>query len=76
MPVFLYEAVDKTGMASQGTVIADNPRAARADLRSRGLLTVLLEARDSSKENTQLSSKIFFGLFTEKLSCFCPVQRS
>ncbi len=68
MPVFLYEAVDKTGVTSQGTVIADNPRAARADLRSRGLLTVLLEARDSSKENTQLSSKIFFGLFTEKLS--------
>ncbi len=68
MPVFLYEAVDKTGVTSQGTVIADNPRAARADLRSRGLLTILLEARDSSKENTQLSSKIFFGLFTEKLS--------
>ncbi|MFM2008903.1 MAG: type secretion system protein GspF [Pseudomonadota bacterium] len=68
MPVFLYEAVDKTGVTSQGTVIADNQRAARADLRSRGLLTILLEARDSSKENTQLSSKIFFGLFKEKLS--------
>ncbi len=68
MPVFLYEAVDKTGVTSQGTVIADNPRAARADLRSRGLLTILLEARDSQKENTKLSSKIFFGLFAEKLS--------
>lgn len=68
MPVFLYEAVDQAGVILQGTVIADNPRAARADLRSRGLLTVFLETSDSHKENAKLKKILFFELFEEKLS--------
>ena len=68
MPVFLYEAVDQAGVTLQGTVIADNPRAARADLRSRGLLTVFLETSDSHKEHAKLKKIFFYDLFAEKLS--------
>lgn len=68
MPVFLYEAVDQAGVTLQGTIIADNPRAARADLRSRGLLTVFLETSDSHKKHAKLKKILFFDLFAEKLS--------
>jgi general secretion pathway protein F len=68
MPVFQYEAVDQSGMSSHGTIIADNPRAARSDLRARGLLPVLVEATDINKENAKQTSRYFFGLFAEKLS--------
>ncbi len=44
MPAFRYEAVDATGSASKGVLQADSPRAARSDLRARGLLPVMLEA--------------------------------
>ena len=37
MPVFAYKAVDVDAAAVSGTVIADTPRAARDDLRGRGL---------------------------------------
>ena len=38
MPAFRYEAVDAAGVTSKGVVNADSPRAARSDLRARGLL--------------------------------------
>ena len=68
MPVFQYEAVDQSGLSSHGTIIADNPRAARADLRTRGLLPILVEATDINKENAKQTSRYFFRLFAEKLS--------
>ena len=37
MPVFAYKALDAGATAVGGTVIADTPRAARDDLRQRGL---------------------------------------
>ncbi len=44
MPAFRYEAVDAAGSASKGVLQADSPRAARSDLRARGLLPVALDA--------------------------------
>ncbi len=44
MPAFRYEAVDAAGKANKGVLQADSPRAARSDLRARGLLPLALEA--------------------------------
>lgn len=44
MPAFRYEAVDAAGSASQGVLQADSPRAARSDLRARGLLPLAVDA--------------------------------
>ncbi len=44
MPAFRYEAVDTAGSASKGVLQADSPRAARADLRARGLLPLAVDA--------------------------------
>lgn len=68
MPVFRYEAVDKAGVLTQGLLVADNSRAARTDLRSRGLLPVFLEISDTDKTDTTKTSRQFFGLFAEKLT--------
>lgn len=44
MPAFRYEAVDAGGAASKGVVHADSPRAARSDLRARGLVPLAIDA--------------------------------
>ena len=44
MPAFSYEAVDEQGKDSHGVIEADSPRAARAMLRSRGLVPMQIEA--------------------------------
>ena len=44
MPAFRYEAVDAAGATSKGVVQADSPRAARSDLKSRGLLPLAVDA--------------------------------
>ncbi len=44
MPAFRYEAVDAAGSASSGVLQADSPRAARSDLRARGLLPLAVDA--------------------------------
>ncbi len=44
MPAFRYEAVDASGATSKGVVQADSPRAARSDLKSRGLVPLAVEA--------------------------------
>ncbi len=44
MPAFRYEAVDGVGATSKGVVQADSPRAARSDLKARGLLPLAVEA--------------------------------
>ncbi len=43
MPAFRYEAVDDAGSASKGVLQADSPRAARSDLRARGLLPLAVD---------------------------------
>ncbi len=43
MPAFRYEAVDATGATSTGVVQADSPRAARSDLKSRGLVPLAVD---------------------------------
>ncbi|MES2152666.1 MAG: type II secretion system inner membrane protein GspF [Pseudomonadota bacterium] len=44
MPAFRYEAVDQGGATRKGVLNADNPRSARADLRSQGLTALSVEA--------------------------------
>ena len=44
MPAFRYEAVDAGGATRKGVVNADNPRSARADLRSQGLTPLAVDA--------------------------------
>ena len=44
MPAFRYEAVDAAGATSKGVVQADSPRAARADLKARGLVPLAIDA--------------------------------
>ena len=43
MPAFRYEAIDAAGATSKGVVQAESPRAARSDLRARGLLPLAVE---------------------------------
>jgi general secretion pathway protein F len=43
MPAFRYEAVNATGLTAKGVLRADSPRAARSDLRARGLVPLMLE---------------------------------
>ena len=44
MPAFRYEAVDAAGGARKGVLNADNARAARAELRTQGLLPLSVDA--------------------------------
>ncbi len=44
MPAFRYEAVDAAGATRKGVVQADSPRAARSDLKARGLVPLAVEA--------------------------------
>ncbi|MEO0316868.1 MAG: type secretion system protein GspF [Pseudomonadota bacterium] len=44
MPAFRYEAVDAAGATSKGVLQADSPRAVRADLKSRGLVPLAVDA--------------------------------
>ncbi|GGX91025.1 type II secretion system protein GspF [Massilia dura] len=43
MPAFRYEAVDAGGATKKGVVNADSPRAARADLRAKGLVPLKVD---------------------------------
>lgn len=44
MPAFRYEAVDAVGSTTKGVLNADSAKAARADLRTQGLLPITVEA--------------------------------
>ena len=65
MPAFRYEAVDTVGISSKGVVHAESARAARADLRGRGLLPMALE---SIRGDVDAAGKIRTRSFGEKLS--------
>ena len=76
MPAFRYQAVNAAGIASKGILRADSPRAARSDLRARGLVPFSLEVINS--ETASGERRIFrFGdkltnielaLFTRQLA--------
>ncbi len=65
MPAFRYEAVDAGGTASKGIVHADSPRAARADLRARGLVPLVIDAITGQLD---AAGKVRARRFGDKLS--------
>lgn len=65
MPAFRYEAVDAAGAASKGVLHADSPRAARADLRARGLIPLAI---DVIADQLDAAGKLRARRFGDKLS--------
>jgi general secretion pathway protein F len=65
VPAFRYEAVDAAGAVKNGVVNADSPRAARADLRTQGLVPISVE-----QITTQLdeAGHVRRGIFRDRLS--------
>jgi general secretion pathway protein F len=72
MPAFRYEAVDEGGGTRKGVVNADSARAARADLRSQGLVPVAVDAIASQLDESGQARRRAFGdrLSTIELSLF------
>ena len=71
MPAFRYEAVNAAGATSKGVLQADSPRAARSDLRARGLIPLALDAIAGDAEG-QAGRAFGFGdkLSTVELALF------
>ncbi|UVW28973.1 type II secretion system inner membrane protein GspF [Massilia sp. H6] len=65
MPAFRYEAVDAAGSTRKGVVNADNPRAARADLRTQGLTPLNVEQIAAQLDEAGVARSRGFG---ERLS--------
>jgi general secretion pathway protein F len=72
MPAFRYEAVDAGGATRKGVLNADSARAARADLRTQGLVPVVVDAIASQVDETGAARRRGFGdkLSTVELSLF------
>ncbi|MEK0434778.1 MAG: type secretion system protein GspF [Pseudomonadota bacterium] len=76
MPAFRYEAVNATGDTSKGVLRADSPRAARSDLRARGLVPLWLELIGSEAASGERRafrfgdkfSNVELALFTRQLA--------
>ncbi len=75
MPAFRYEAVNATGATSKGVLQADSPRAARSDLRARGLVPLAVDVIAGDAEASRRSfsfgdklSTIELALFTRQLA--------
>lgn len=65
MPAFRYEAVDPSGATRKGVLNADSARAARADLRTQGLLPLTVDAIAAQLDAAGVKKSHAFG---EKLS--------
>lgn len=65
MPAFRYEAVDAAGATKKGVVNADNPRSARADLRTQGLTPLNVELIAAQVDEAGVARSRGFG---ERLS--------
>ncbi len=65
MPAFRYEAVDAAGATRKGVVNADNPRSARADLRTQGLTPLTVDAIAAQVDAAGVATRRGFG---ERLS--------
>ena len=72
MPAFRYEAVDDAGATRKGVVNADSARAARADLRTQGLLPIAVDAIAAQVDELGQSKRSAFGdkLSTTELALF------
>jgi general secretion pathway protein F len=72
MPAFRYEAVDAAGATRKGVLNADSARAARADLRTQGLVPVAVDAIASQLDESGATRRRGFGdrLSTVELSLF------
>jgi general secretion pathway protein F len=77
MPAFRYEAVDAVGATRKGVVNADNPRSARADLRTQGLTPLSVEAISAQVDASGATrsrglgerlSQVELALFTRQLA--------
>src|SRR3569832_2386768 len=65
VPAFRYEAVDAAGATKKGGVNADSPRAARSDLRTQGLVPIVVDAIASQLDESGQARRRGFG---DKLS--------
>ncbi|MEK0428290.1 MAG: type secretion system protein GspF [Pseudomonadota bacterium] len=72
MPAYRYEAVDALGSSSKGVVHAESPRAARSDLRSRGLVPLVIDLITGESSAQRNSLAYWFGdkLSTTELALF------
>ncbi|HEX2530344.1 MAG TPA: type II secretion system inner membrane protein GspF [Burkholderiaceae bacterium] len=72
MPAFRYEAADALGHTRKGVVNADNARAARADLRSQGLVPIMVDAIVAQVDEAGRARRRAFGdkLSTAELALF------
>ena len=72
MPAFRYEAVDALGASKKGVVNADSARAARADLRTQGLVPITVDAIATQLDEAGLTKRSAFGdhLSTIELALF------
>lgn len=72
MPAYRYEAVDLAGATSQGVINADNPRAARSDLRARGLVPLAMDVITGQSEASAQGWRRYVGdrLSTVELALF------
>ncbi|UXH79312.1 type II secretion system inner membrane protein GspF [Roseateles amylovorans] len=61
MPAFKYDALDNAGKNHQGLVEADNPRAARAQLRAQGLVPMDVQPVAPVRKQTRWSRRAFKG---------------
>src|SRR3569623_2678297 len=71
-PAFRFEAVDATGITKPGVVNADRPRAARSDLRTQGLVPIVVDAITSQIAESGQARRRGFGakLSTVALALF------
>lgn len=72
MPAFRYEAVDTLGATRKGVLNADSARAARSDLRTQGLVPIVVDAIASQIDESGQARRRGFGdrLSTVELSLF------
>ena len=72
MPAFSYQAVDASGASKKGVVNADSARAARSDLRTRGLLPISVDPIATQVDAAGLTRRSAFGdhLSTNELALF------
>lgn len=65
MPSYRYEAVDSLGATSKGVLHAESPRAARSDLRARGLLPLAVHVVTA---HADAQTHWFIQFFADRLS--------
>ncbi|RJG04913.1 type II secretion system protein GspF [Noviherbaspirillum cavernae] len=72
MPAFRYEAVDAVGNTKKGVVNADSARAARSDLRSQGMVPIVVDAITAQIDEFGQTRRRAFGdkLSTQELALF------